>query len=110
MAEGISTADLQRGPIAAVYAGAPVLVVDTGEPVTADVDELRHLLTDCHADVVTLPLGLSLLEPLQVTAAVVRGQQLARDLALMRGAGPDAPGETLEDHVNRLNVMKRALR
>jgi glucosamine--fructose-6-phosphate aminotransferase (isomerizing) len=91
LAEGISTADLRHGPIATVYAGAPVLLVDTGGPVAADLDELRQLLTDRHADVVTLPLGPSLPEPLQVIAAVVRGQQLARDVALMRGADPDAP-------------------
>ena len=93
MAEGISTADLQHGPIATVYAGAPALLGDAGGPVAADLDELRDLLTDRHADVVTLPLGSSLPEPLQVIAAVVRGQQLARDLALMRGADPDAPGK-----------------
>src|SRR5262249_43274282 len=32
LAEGISTADLLHGPIAAVYAGAPVLLVDGGGP------------------------------------------------------------------------------
>jgi glucosamine--fructose-6-phosphate aminotransferase (isomerizing) len=93
LAEGISSADLRHGPIATVYAGAPVLLVDTGGSVAADFDELCQLLTDRHADVVTLPLGSSLPEPLHVIAAVVRGQQLARDLALMWGADPDAPGK-----------------
>ena len=35
LAEGISTADLLHGPIAAVYAGAPVLLVDGGGPADA---------------------------------------------------------------------------
>jgi glucosamine--fructose-6-phosphate aminotransferase (isomerizing) len=90
LAEGISTADLLHGPIAAVYAGAPVLLIDAGGPAAADIDELRGLLTPRHADVVTIPLPPGP-EPARVIAAVVRGQQLAHGLARARGADPDVP-------------------
>src|SRR5262249_59393737 len=40
LAEGISTADLLHGPIAAVYAGAPVLLVDGGRPADTHLGEL----------------------------------------------------------------------
>src|SRR6266702_1408830 len=90
LAEGISTADLLHGPIAAVYAGAPVLLIDAGGPAAADIDELRGLLTPRHADVVTLPLPPGP-EAARAIAAVVRGQQLARALARARGVDPDAP-------------------
>jgi glucosamine--fructose-6-phosphate aminotransferase (isomerizing) len=90
LAEGISTADLLHGPIAAVYAGAPVLLIDAGGPAAADIDELRGLLTPRHADVVTVPLPPGP-EPARVIAAVVRGQQLAYALARARGADPDVP-------------------
>jgi glucosamine--fructose-6-phosphate aminotransferase (isomerizing) len=91
LAEGISTADLRHGPIAAVNAGASALVIDVGGPVTRDLEEMRQLLRDCGAEAITLPLGSSLPEPLQVLSAVVRGQQLARALALLRGLDPDHP-------------------
>jgi glutamine---fructose-6-phosphate transaminase (isomerizing) len=90
LAEGISTADLLHGPIAAVYAGAPVLLIDAGGPAAADIDELRSLLTPRHADVVTMPLPPGP-EAGRVITAVVRGQQLAYALARARGADPDAP-------------------
>lgn len=90
LAEGISTADLLHGPIAAVYAGAPVLLIDAGGPAAADIDELRGMLAPRHADVVTVPLPPGP-EPVRVIAAVVRGQQLAHALARARGVDPDAP-------------------
>jgi glucosamine--fructose-6-phosphate aminotransferase (isomerizing) len=91
LAEGISTADLRHGPIAAVYAGAPVLLVDAGGPATADIAELRALLARRTAVVASLPVPAGLPEPVQVIAATVRGQQLAWALARARGADPDAP-------------------
>jgi glutamine---fructose-6-phosphate transaminase (isomerizing) len=90
LAEGISTADLLHGPIAAVYAGAPVLLIDAGGPAAADIDELRGLLTPRHADVVTVPLPHGP-EAARAITAVVRGQQLAYALSRSRGADPDAP-------------------
>lgn len=93
LAEGISAADLRHGPIAAVYAGAPVLVVDAGGPAAADLAELRELLQRRGAVGAALPgpVAAGLPEPVQVITAVVRGQQLAHALALARGADPDSP-------------------
>ncbi len=91
LAEGISTADLRHGPIAAVYAGAPVLLVDAGGPAAADIAELRALLARRHAAVASLPVPASAPEAVQVIAATVRGQQLAWALAQARGTDPDAP-------------------
>jgi glucosamine--fructose-6-phosphate aminotransferase (isomerizing) len=93
LAEGISAADLRHGPIAAVYAGAPVLLVDAGGPAAADLAELRELLQRRGAESAALPgpVAAGLPEPAQVITAVVRGQQLAHALALARGADPDSP-------------------
>jgi glucosamine--fructose-6-phosphate aminotransferase (isomerizing) len=91
LAEGISTADLLHGPIAAVYAGAPVLLVDGGGPADADLDELRALLASRQAQSASLPVPPGLPEPVHVIAAVARGQQLAYELARARGVDPDAP-------------------
>jgi glutamine---fructose-6-phosphate transaminase (isomerizing) len=91
LAEGISTADLLHGPIAAVYAGAPVLLVDGGGPADADLAELRTLLDSRQAQSASLPVPHGLPEAVHVIAAIVRGQQLAYELARARGADPDAP-------------------
>ena len=42
LAEGISTADLLHGPIATVYAGAPVLLIEGGGPADTDLADLRN--------------------------------------------------------------------
>ena len=91
LAEGISTADLLHGPIATVYAGAPVLLIEGGGPADTDLADLRNLLAARGAEQAGLPLPHGLPETAQVITAVVRGQQLARELALARGADPDAP-------------------
>jgi len=91
LAEGMSAADLYHGPIAAVYAGAPVLLVNAGGPAGADVAGLRRLLDGRQAETAGLPVPAGLPEPAQVITAVVRGQQLASALALARGTDPDAP-------------------
>jgi glucosamine--fructose-6-phosphate aminotransferase (isomerizing) len=90
LAEGFSTADLRHGPIATVYAGAPVLLIDAGGPAAADLADLRGLLARSGATAATLPLPPGP-EAASVIAAVVRGQQLAYALARARGADPDAP-------------------
>ena len=90
LAEGISTADLLHGPIAAVYAGAPVLLVDGGGPADVDLGKLRTLLASRQARSASLP-GRGLPEEVQVIAAVTRGQQLAYELARARDVDPDAP-------------------
>jgi glucosamine--fructose-6-phosphate aminotransferase (isomerizing) len=91
LAEGLSTADLLHGPIATVYAGAPVLLIEGGGPADTDLADLRDLLAARGAEQAELPLPPGLPEAAQVITAVVRGQQLARELALARGADPDAP-------------------
>jgi len=91
LAEGISTADLLHGPIAAVYAGAPVLLVDGGGPADIDLDELRALLASRRAQAASLPVPPGLAEAVHVIAAITRGQQLAYELARARHVDPDAP-------------------
>jgi glucosamine--fructose-6-phosphate aminotransferase (isomerizing) len=91
LAEGMSAADLYHGPIAAVYAGAPVLLVSGGGPGDADLAGLRQLLDGRHAETASLPALPAAAEPVQVITAVVRGQQLAHALALARDSDPDAP-------------------
>ena len=91
LAEGISTADLLHGPIAAVYAGAPVLLVDGGGPADTDLDELRALLASRRAQAASLPVPPGLPEAVHVIAAITRGQQLAYELARARHVNPDAP-------------------
>ncbi len=91
LAEGISTADLLHGPIAAVYAGAPVLLVDGGGPADTDLAELRDLLASRGAAAESLPVPPGLPETAHVITAIVRGQQLAMELALARHTDPDAP-------------------
>ena len=91
LAEGISTADLLHGPIAAVYAGAPVLLVDGSGPADTDLAELRALLDERQAQSASLPVPPGLPEAVHVNAAITRGQQLAYELARARGVNPDAP-------------------
>ena len=91
LAEGISTADLLHGPIAAVYAGAPVLLVDGSGPADTDLAELRALLDERQAQSASLPVPPGLPEAVHVIAAITRGQQLAYELARARGVNPDAP-------------------
>jgi glutamine---fructose-6-phosphate transaminase (isomerizing) len=91
LAEGISTADLLHGPIAAVYAGAPVLLVHGGGPADTDLAELRALLDSRQAQSASLPVPPGLPEAVHVIAAITRGQQLAYELARARGVNPDTP-------------------
>src|SRR5215831_1633172 len=91
LAEGISTADLLHGPIATVYAGAPVLLVDGGGPADADLADLRALLDDRQAQSASLPVPPGLPEAVHVIAAITHNQQLAYELAQARGVNPDAP-------------------
>lgn len=91
LAEGFSTADLRHGPIATAFAGAPVLLVDAGGPAADDTRDLGRTLTARNASVVMISEKESLPEPARAIGAVVRGQQLARALALAKGADPDQP-------------------
>jgi glutamine---fructose-6-phosphate transaminase (isomerizing) len=98
-ADGYSAADLRHGPIAAVTRGLPVAALCVPGPALSDVeslvDELRERLANvlvvgsiADADV---PLPADVPEPLAPIAAVVRGQQLAYELAVALGFDPDSP-------------------
>jgi len=95
-ADGLSAADLRHGPIAIVTAGFPVLVLDGPGPAHADVAALIADLRARGARVWTIAPGGDLPLPdlhegLLPIVAVVRAQQLARELALARDRDPDAP-------------------
>ena len=98
-AEGLSSADLLHGPIAALDSRLPVLIVSGGERFAADEAALAARLT---AEAVPyavcgaardadLPLPASASEVTTPILATVRGQQLALAASLLRGLDPDAP-------------------
>jgi glutamine---fructose-6-phosphate transaminase (isomerizing) len=98
-ADSYSAADLRHGPIAAITTGFPVLALSAPGPAHQDIcaltDELRardaRVLTisgDAGSDI---PLPGNMPEALAPIAAVVRGQQLARELSLRLGHDPDRP-------------------
>ena len=97
LAEGISTADLRHGPIAAAGPDTPVLAIDGGGDAAADVADAARLAAARGAPVVRARPGGGELplppgpEALAVITATVRGQQLALALAEARGVDPDAP-------------------
>jgi glucosamine--fructose-6-phosphate aminotransferase (isomerizing) len=99
LADGYSAADLRHGPIAAVTRGLPVLALSAPGPALSDVMSLVEELRVRHASLllvgtgeqadVSLPTAVP--EPLAPIVAVVRGQQLAHELALRLGHDPDSP-------------------
>ena len=98
-AEGLSSADLLHGPIAALDSRLPVLVVSGGERFAADEAALAARLTAegvpyavCgSAPGADLPLPAGVSEVTAPILATIRGQQLALASALLRGLDPDAP-------------------
>lgn len=98
-ADGLSAADLAHGPVAALDAEVPTLLVDSGGPESHELAELAAALRARGVDVATcaadpgsdLPLPAGLAAPLQSIAAVVRGQQLAYEWARAIGHDPDHP-------------------
>jgi len=98
-ADGYSAADLRHGPIAAVTRGLPVVALAAPGPAMSDVmslvDELRALeacvLVVGSTDDADVPLPAGMPESLAPIVAVVRGQQLAHELALQLGYDPDSP-------------------
>jgi glucosamine--fructose-6-phosphate aminotransferase (isomerizing) len=97
-ADGFSAADLRHGPIAIVDAGFAVLALSAPGPAHRDVADLVATLRERGARVLTLGVDAdadlplpAVVEGLAPIVAVVRAQQLARELALLRGRDPDAP-------------------
>jgi glucosamine--fructose-6-phosphate aminotransferase (isomerizing) len=98
-ADGYSAADLRHGPIAAVTRGFPVVAMCAPGPAYSDVaslvDELRarqaSVLVLGSGDRADVPLPIEVPEGLAPIVAVVRGQQLAHELALRLGLDPDHP-------------------
>ncbi len=105
LARAWSIADFVHGPIAVVEPGFPVLLVGAGGSVAADVDSIAARLSDYGCGVVGLfdaasaPLDektsvridSGLPEELTPMTLIVLGQLLANQVALVRGADPDAP-------------------
>jgi glutamine---fructose-6-phosphate transaminase (isomerizing) len=99
LAEGLSSADLLHGPIAALDSGLPVLIVSGGDRFAADEAALAARLRAegvpyavCGAvPGADLPLPPGVPEVTAPILATIRGQQLALAAALLRGLDPDAP-------------------
>ncbi|HLL78225.1 MAG TPA: SIS domain-containing protein [Ktedonobacteraceae bacterium] len=99
LAEGFSAADVRHGPVAAIDAGVPALLLDGGGPASHDITDLRDLLHRRGARTALcsaapgadLPVPQDVPESLATILATVRGQQLALSLAQLRGRDPDAP-------------------
>lgn len=97
-AEAYSTADLRHGPIVAVTPSVPVIAFSARGPTQRDVAEMVADLRERSVRVITIAADEdaditlpALTELLQPVAAAIRGQQLARRAALLRGCDPDAP-------------------
>jgi glucosamine--fructose-6-phosphate aminotransferase (isomerizing) len=98
-ADGYSSADLRHGPIATVTDGLPVVALCAEGPALSDmtslVDELRArqaiVVVVSSSDGAAVSLPGEVPEPLAPIVAVVRGQQLAYELALRLGHDPDSP-------------------
>jgi glucosamine--fructose-6-phosphate aminotransferase (isomerizing) len=98
-ADGYSAADLRHGPIAAVTRGLPVVALCAAGPALSDVVSLVDELRARRASVLVIGSGegadvsmpAEVPESLAPIIAVVRGQQLAHELALRLGYDPDSP-------------------
>ncbi len=99
LSTGYSAADLRHGPIAAVTGDFPVIALHAPGPAQEDVRaliaELRGrgvaVLSVSPDEDAELPLPAQTPDSLAAMVAVVRGQQLARALALALGRDPDHP-------------------
>jgi glucosamine--fructose-6-phosphate aminotransferase (isomerizing) len=99
LAEGASAADFLHGPIAVVRRELPVLTLAAGGPAAADVTEFADAARERGGRVLTiapdagadLPIPASVPDGLAGITAVVRAQQLAREVSLRRGIDPDSP-------------------
>jgi len=90
-AEGISSADLLHGPIAALDPDLPVLTLRSGGRTDTDLDALGDRLRVGGIPTAQRAPAPGLAEMLQPIVATVHGQQLALAWARARGLEPDAP-------------------
>jgi glucosamine--fructose-6-phosphate aminotransferase (isomerizing) len=99
LAEGASAADFLHGPIAVVRRELPVLTLSAGGPAASDVTEFADAARERGGRVLSIAPGAEadlslppvLPEGLAAIGAIVRAQQLAREVSLLRGIDPDAP-------------------
>jgi glucosamine--fructose-6-phosphate aminotransferase (isomerizing) len=91
LARAWSIADFEHGPIAVVEAGLPVVLVDGGGSVGADVDTVAAKLETRGSQVLRLSERSGLPESLTPLPLAVKGQLLAHHVALARGFDPDRP-------------------
>lgn len=97
LAEGASAADFLHGPIAVVRRELPVLTLSAGGPAAADVAEFAAAARERGGRVLAispdgdLPIPATIGDGLGAIPAIVRAQQLAREVSLLRGIDPDAP-------------------
>jgi glutamine---fructose-6-phosphate transaminase (isomerizing) len=91
LARAWSIADFEHGPIAIVEAGLPVLLVDGGGLVAADIESMSARLREKGCHVLHLGDSSELPEELTPIPLTVLGQLLAHDVALARGIDPDRP-------------------
>lgn len=97
LAEGASAADFLHGPIAVVRRELPVLTLAAGGPAAADVAEFAAAARERGGRVLAigpdgdLPIPAAIGDGLGAIPAIVRAQQLAREVSLLRGIDPDAP-------------------
>jgi glutamine---fructose-6-phosphate transaminase (isomerizing) len=99
LAEGLSAADFRHGPIAVMQRGFPVLALSFAGAAAADMAALEETirargapllrLSSAPGAELSIPAGAD--EALAPLLAVVRAQQLAREVALARGLDPDSP-------------------
>ena len=91
LARAWSVADFEHGPIAIAEAGLPVIVIDGGGLVAADLESIDSRLAAKGLHVVRLVDRSGLPEELTPIPLAVLGQLLAHDVAVARGFDPDRP-------------------
>jgi glucosamine--fructose-6-phosphate aminotransferase (isomerizing) len=91
LARAWSVADFEHGPIAVVEAGLPIVLVDGGGLVAADLESVRGRLEAKGCEVLHLYDVSGLPEELTPIPLAVLGQLLAHDVAAARGFDPDRP-------------------
>lgn len=91
LARAWSVADFEHGPIAIAEAGLPVIVIDGGGAVGADLESIEAKLRGKGLQVIRLTDDSGLPEELTPIPLAVLGQLLAHDVATARGFDPDRP-------------------